>query len=168
VDSSLHRPILSGENKPIPTESLNITATNNKNNSLVLAKVYQSNKQIRKFPYNTRPPKKPLLSPQDKPLPSNSSPSPSRTPQVSRKRLSINDLASPPQKGPGVSIESDEPPNTAPTTTPMFTPSYFEKSPTRAIYKAARKGKNKLVSIVIASKFEFEMKGGFVKPPQQQ
>jgi hypothetical protein len=87
---------------------------------------------------------------------------------VSRKRSSINDLASPPQKVPGVSIESDEPPNTTPTTIPMFTPGYFKKSLARAIYKAARKGKNKLVSVVIAFEFEFEMKGGFVKPPQQQ
>jgi hypothetical protein len=82
--------------------------------------------------------------------------------------MSIIELASPPKKGPSVSIESDEPPDTTPTTTSVFILGYYEKTLAKAIFKAARKGKNKLVSIVLASEFDYKNEGGFVKPPQQQ
>jgi hypothetical protein len=36
------------------------------------------------------------------------------------------------------------------------------------MFKAARKGKNKLVSIVVAAKMVSVKKGGLVKPPQNQ
>jgi hypothetical protein len=81
--------------------------------------------------------------------------------------MGIFELVSPPKKGLSVSIESDEPPDTTPTTTHVFTSGYFEKTPARAIFKAARKGKNKLVSVVLASELDSMNKGGFVKPPQQ-
>jgi hypothetical protein len=76
-------------------------------------------------------------------------------------------LDSPPKKGPGVAYESEDPPDTTPTTTPVINPSYSKKTSARAIYKAARKGKYKLLSVGLASEMDSEIKGGFVKPPQQ-
>jgi hypothetical protein len=54
-------------------------------------------------------------------------------------------LVSPLKKGHGATIESDEPLDTTPSTTHVLTPGYSDKSLARAIYKDARKGKNKLV-----------------------
>jgi hypothetical protein len=36
------------------------------------------------------------------------------------------------------------------------------------MFKAARKGKNKLVSVVVAAEVEFVENGGYTKPPQHQ
>jgi hypothetical protein len=84
--------------------------------------------------------------------------------QVLRKRTSLSDLVSPSKKGPSVSIVSVEPPDITPLTsnTHVFTTGYSEKSPTRAIFKAARKGKNKLVPMVLDSETVC-VKGGLCK-----
>jgi hypothetical protein len=95
-----------------------------------------------------------------------SSPS-SPTHQVMKKRSSPSVLVSPPKKGHGVTVESVELSDITPSKAPVFTAGYFEKSPARAMFKAARKGKtNKLVSIVLDSEATSEKKEGFFKPPQ--
>jgi hypothetical protein len=78
-------------------------------------------------------------------------------------------LVSPPKKGPGVSIISLEPPDITPLSdnTPVFTPSYSEISPARTLFKATRKGKNKLIQVGNEPKNLSVVKGGFTKPPQQ-
>jgi hypothetical protein len=47
----------------------------------------------------------------------------------------------------------------------VFKLGYFKKSPARAIFKAARKGKNKIVSIVLAYKLDSASKGAFLSLP---
>jgi hypothetical protein len=49
-----------------------------------------------------------------------------------------------------------------------YKPGYFEKTPARAIFKAARKGKNKIGYVELISGLDSERKGGLFKPPQQQ
>jgi hypothetical protein len=58
-------------------------------------------------------------------------------------------------------------PEENPSLYPVFTPGFYEKTPARAMFKAARKGKNKLVSTIVAFDIETMKKGGFVKPPQK-
>jgi hypothetical protein len=74
-------------------------------------------------------------------------------------------LVLPPKKGPGVTVEIVEPPNITLAKTLVFSPSPFEKSLARALFKASRKGKNKMVSVVHEYEVTSEKKGGFVKPP---
>ena len=88
---------------------------------------------------------------------------------VLKKRNCLSELASPPKKGLGVPMECVETPHTTPLTsiTLEFTPGSFEISPARAIFKATRKGKNKLVQMVHDPENHSIVKGGFAKPPQQ-
>jgi hypothetical protein len=86
---------------------------------------------------------------------------------VSKKRLNTTGLVSSPKKGPGIAKEIEDPQDTPPTSSTVFNPGYTKKAPARAIFKAARKGKNKMVSVVLASDMDSTSKGGFVKPPQQ-
>jgi hypothetical protein len=79
--------------------------------------------------------------------------------------MNFIDLASPPKKGLGVAYESDEPLDTTPTTTLVFNPGYSEKNLAKAIYKVARKGKNKLVSVSLASELDSENKGALSSHP---
>jgi hypothetical protein len=44
----------------------------------------------------------------------------------------------------------------------------METKPTRALFKATRKGKSKIGSTVHEPEVSFEGNGGYVKPPQQQ
>jgi hypothetical protein len=46
-----------------------------------------------------------------------------------------------------------------------FSTGSFEKQPARALFKAARKGKKKLVSMVVAAKDVTNLQGGCPKPP---
>jgi hypothetical protein len=133
-------------------------ATKSKNTSLVPAKS-KSIQQIIKSHYNTRTTKNPFSSPQDKPLPS-----PNPHSLGSRKRMNFIDLVSSLKKGPGVAYESDEPPNTTPTTTPVFNLATLKKLLLEPFIKLLEKEKNKLVSVGLASELDFENKGGFVKP----
>jgi hypothetical protein len=77
-------------------------------------------------------------------------------------------LAPPTKKGPGVSVEMAKPPYQTPNITHGFNPGFCEKTPARALFKAARKGKNKMVSAVNEIEDTSGRKGGFAKPPQQQ
>jgi hypothetical protein len=52
--------------------------------------------------------------------------------------------------------------------TPGFNHGIFEKTPTRALFKAARKGKSKMVSAINETADSSGRNGGFAKPPQQQ
>jgi hypothetical protein len=132
----------------------------------------------RKSPYNTRSPKKPLHFPLELPTltvtleiptPSDNIYPTNPSHPVLKKRNCLTELVSPSKKGPGVYIVSVEPPNLTPLSfnTLVFTPGYSEISPARAIFKAARKGKNKLVQVVNDPENISEVKGGFAKPPQQ-
>jgi hypothetical protein len=164
---------------PNSTKNLNSMATTYKNKPTVPAKPSHSlNKQTRKSPYNTRSPEKPLLSPHEMPTLTSALEMLTHTDniihttpihQVLKKRTCLFDLVLPPKKGPGVSIVR-VPPDITPLTSNIlvFTPGYSKKSPTRAIFKAARKGKNKLVPIVLDSEIVSVLKGGFAKHPQQQ
>jgi hypothetical protein len=138
----MHRTFLSGDSETSPTETYNIMATNSKNTSPVPAKVSQSNKSENHITTPEQQ-KKPLSSPQDKLLPSNLNPPLTPTPQVFRKRMNFIDLASPPKKGPGVAYKSDEPPNTTPTTTPMFNLATLKKFVLEPFIKLLEKEKKK-------------------------
>jgi hypothetical protein len=85
---------------------------------------------------------------------------------VSRKRLNTTGLVSSPKKGLGIAKETGDPHDTPPTSSPVFNLGYRKKAPVRAIFKVARKGKNKMVLVVLASDMDSASKGGFVKPPQ--
>ena len=65
-------------------------------------------------------------------------------------------------------VKSVEPPNLTPSKTSVYKPNYSEKYPAKALFKATRKGKNKLVSIVFDPEVTPKEKEGFVKPSQQQ
>jgi hypothetical protein len=152
-------------------------AINYKNKTISLAKPSHSlNKLTRKSPYNTRSPKSPLYTPLDVPsLTVNLDvPSPfdnfyniNPCHPILKKRNSLTELVSPSKKGPSVSIVSVEPPDITHLSdnTPVFTPGYFEISPARTLFKAARKGKNKLIQMGNEPKNLSVVKGGFTKPP---
>jgi hypothetical protein len=120
------------------------------------------NKQTRKSPRTT---KQPIPTPQDKPLCIIQNPTITTPQQVSRKRLNTIGLVSSPKKGPGVAKEVEDPPDTPPTSSPVFNPGYTEKASARAIFKAARKGKNKMVSIVLASDMDSASNGALLSLP---
>jgi hypothetical protein len=155
-------PILSEHHKSAEAEILNPTGTNNHNTLSSPAKTNPYFKKHPKMsPYNTRSPKKPFKSSNDKPAHStayetteNSSPPPlltsSYTPPTlneMKKRPNTSELAPPSKKGPGVSVERAKPPNQTPNITPGFNPGIFEKTPAIALFKATRKGKSKMVSL---------------------
>ena len=75
------------------------------------------------------------------------------------------DFPSPPKKGLSFAYESEEPPDTSPSTILVFNPGYSKKTFTRAIFKATRKGKNKLVSIGLPSELDSENKGALSSLP---
>jgi hypothetical protein len=176
-------PIFSEHHMPAEAEFLKPTGTNNHNTHSAPAKTNHYFKKLaRMSPYNTRSPKKTLTSSNDKPAHSiayetteNSSPpsllTSSYTPPTlmeMKKRPNSSELAPPTKKGPGVSVEMAEPPDQTPNITPGFNPGVCEKTPARALFKAARKGKNKMVSAVNETEDTSGRKGGFAKPPQQQ
>ena len=81
---------------------------------------------------------------------------------MSRKRLNSSNLAYFPKKGPGIANEIEDPSDTPPTSSLVFNPGYTKKAPTRAIFKAAKKGKNKMVSVVLASDLISASKGALL------
>jgi hypothetical protein len=82
---------------------------------------------------------------------------------VSRKRLNTTGLVSSPKKGPGVAKEIEDPLDTPPTSSPVFNPGYTEKASAKAIFKAVRKGKNKMVSIVLAFDMDSASNGALLR-----
>jgi cobyric acid synthase len=74
------------------------------------------------------------------------------------------------KKGPTVPYVSDHFSEENSSIIPTYNHGLFDKAPTRAFFKAARKGKKKkkIVSAAAATVFETEINGGFVKPPQHQ
>jgi hypothetical protein len=120
-------------------------AINTIHNSHVSAKAsHTSSKQTRKSPYNTRPPKRPSLPSQDTTHSSDTTLHSSTSLQGLRERSSPSVLVSPPKKGLTVSLVSLDPHEENLSLYPMFTPGFCKKTPARAMFKAARKGKNKL------------------------
>jgi hypothetical protein len=69
---------------------------------------------------------------------------------VSKKCLNTTILASSPKKEPRAAHEIQDPPDPPPSPIHVFNPGCSEKTSTRAIFKVARKGKNKIVSVVLA------------------
>ena len=119
-------------------------------------------------PYNTRLLKKQSLPSQDKTPPPIPSPPASPTHQVMGKRSSVSELVSPAKKGPAASPVSVDAPKENTSIAPAFSPGLTGKAPTRALFKVARKGKNKLVSTVVATENETVKNGAFAKPPHHQ
>jgi hypothetical protein len=134
-------------------------------------------------PYNTRSPKKTLTSSDDKPAHStayetieNSSPPPlltsSYTPPTlngDEEKAKLLRIGSSLQKKAQVFLlRRAEPPDQTPNITPGFNLGIFEKTPARALFKAARKGKSKMVSAANETADSSERKGGCAKPLQQQ
>jgi hypothetical protein len=74
-------------------------------------------------------------------------------------------LLSPPKKGPGAVVENVEPPETAPSNLLLFSLGISETKPARALFKAARKGKSKIGSVVHEPEVTSKEKRGYVKPP---
>jgi hypothetical protein len=141
---------------PAEAEILKPTGINNHNILFAPAKTNPYfKKHPRMSPYNTRSPKKTFTTSIDKPAPSiayetteNSSPPPlltsSYTPPTlleMKKRPKTYELALPTKKGPVVSVEMAKPLDQTPIITPGFNPGIFEKTPARALFKVARKGK---------------------------
>jgi hypothetical protein len=135
-------------------------------------------KQTRKTPYNTRSPKKTLQAPPDMPTltvtleipnPSENTHTTNFNHVAQRRETASLSWYHPPKKGPGVSIVCDEPPDETlhSANLPVFNPGYSEISLARTMFKAARKGKNKMVQGVSELENFSEVKGGFAKPPQQ-
>jgi hypothetical protein len=165
VDPSQSIISLSCDTEPNPTEKTHTTATFTTKSSHVTTKPCPLNKQTRKSPRTT---KHPMLAPIDMPSsfsPDSSIPTP---PLMSRKRQNTTDLESNPKKGPGFAKELEDPPDSPPSSPTVFNIGSAGKAPARAIFKAARKGKKKLVSEVVSYDLGTTCKGGFVKPPQQQ
>jgi hypothetical protein len=77
-------------------------------------------------------------------------------------------MASSQKKGPGADNKIHDPLDPSLSLIPEFNSGYSEKTPARAIFKVARKGKNKSVSIELATELDSTRKGDFVKPPQHQ
>jgi hypothetical protein len=163
VDPSQHITSLSCGSEPSsPIENANITATFTSKIASVPTKTSVPNKIIRKSPRTT---KKPTPPPQDKPLSIIKNSIVTTPQQESRKRLNSSDLISPPKKGPGVKNEIEVPPNTPLTSSLVFNLGYIEKAPARAFFKAARKGKNKMVSDVLAYDLVSVSKGASLSLP---
>ncbi|XP_059435249.1 uncharacterized protein LOC132168163 [Corylus avellana] len=167
-------PAKTSQHKPISPDNLNTTASINIpfSSSVPTKSSHTSTQYSRKSPYNIRPPKKPTLpSLENSHTPPHSPPSSplsSPTHQINKKRTRLSDLAFPSKKRPGASTTNVEHPNQPHSQSPVFTPGSSEKLPARSIFRAARKGKNKLVSVVVAAEVDSVKKGGFVKPPQHQ
>ena len=160
-------------------DPLNSIDTNYQNSPPAPAKTNHSfNKHPKKSPYNTRSPKKTLTISLDKPAHSTANettetftpPHPSSSqPKLleMNKRPNTSKVALPSKKGPGVSVELIEPLDLAHANTLVFNPGLYKKNPAKALFKAARKGKNKLVSAVIENEATFGRNEGFAKPPHQ-
>jgi hypothetical protein len=167
VDPSQSIISLSSDNEPFPTEKTLTTVTFTTKTSHVPAKTCPLNKLTRKSLRNA---KQHILAPKDKPS-SNSQASTISSPQlISRKRQNTTTLESNThkKKGPSSVKEIEVPPDTPPSTPLVFNPGSFEKAPSRAIFKATRKGKRKMVSNFSTSVLDSTSKRGFVKPSQQQ
>jgi hypothetical protein len=142
VDPSQSIISLSSDNEPYPTEISLTTATFTTKTSPVPSKTCPPNKLTRKSPRNA---KQTIPAPNDKHS-SNSQASTIPAPQLlSRKRQNTTTLESNSKKGPGSVKEIEVPPDSPSSTPPVFNPGSFEKVPARAIFKAARKGKKKMV-----------------------
>ena len=81
---------------------------------------------------------------------------------MSKKRLNTTVLVSSPKKGPWKVKKIEDPPDTLPTSSLVINPGYTNKALARAIFKVARKGKNKLVSVVLASDMDSASKGALL------
>jgi hypothetical protein len=132
-------------------------ATSTKITSSVLAKARLFNQQIRKSPRTT---KQPIYSPQDINLPNKHISTITTPHRLSRKRLNSTDLAFSHKRGPEAANERQDPPLLSMCSTLVI----LKKTPTRAIFKATRKGKNKIVLVELAIEKDSASKGGFVKP----
>jgi hypothetical protein len=108
---------------------------------------------IKKSLYNTHPSKKLISTPIDTILRTQNSPQ-SPSSQSNKKIPRISSLTTPSKKGP--SLNTDIILSPAQTSDPSlsFAPGSSEKTPARAIFKVARKGKNKLVSAVVVAEFD--------------
>jgi hypothetical protein len=171
-------PTFSEFHKSTDADPLNSMATNYQNRPPAPSKTtHSSNKHPRKSPYNTRSPKKTLTTSLDKPAhstanettetftPPHSSSSQPKLLEM-KKRLNTLEVAPPSKKGPGVLVELIEPPDIAPANTLVFNPGLYEKIPAKSLFKATRKGKNKLISAVIETEATSRRNWGFAKPPQ--
>jgi hypothetical protein len=69
------------------------------------------------------------------------------------------------KKGPGFVKEIEVPPDSPPSTPPVFNLGSFEKAPARAIFKAARKGKKKMVLDISTSVLDLTRKGALKSLP---
>ena len=139
VDPSQLTTSLNSDSEPSFLENTYITATFTTKTPPAPAKTCMLNKQTRKFPRTT---KQPLPTPKDKPTHTIHSQIINTPQQVSRKRLNTIGLASASKKGHGATFEIEDPPETL----PVFNLGFTKKASARAIFKAARKGKNKMVS----------------------
>ena len=69
------------------------------------------------------------------------------------------------KKGPGAPNEIQDPLDPSPSPIHEFNPGYSEKTPTIAIFKATRKGKNKIVSVELATELDSASKGALLSLP---
>jgi hypothetical protein len=74
-------------------------------------------------------------------------------------------LVFPSKKGLAASLMSVDSPKENPSLTPVFTPGFSKKALTRAMFNAARNGKNKLVSTIVAYEIETVKKGALSSLP---
>jgi hypothetical protein len=176
-------------NKPIPSEkvhlsqnlnhpgtSQNITASSSELNSNSPAKVTApSNKPKpsinikRNSPYNIRPPKKPSITITETPTSSSYCPQNNPPPlQNSKKRTNTSVLASPSKRIAEAYLENSEAPNPTQSLFPVFSLGSSEKMPARSLFKAARKGKNKLISAVVDFDLSSVKKEGLLKHSKNQ
>jgi hypothetical protein len=162
VDPSQHITFLSCDSEPSSTKNSNKMATSTKITSSVLAKAKLFNKQIRKSPKTTI---QPIPSPHDLNLSNKHIPTITTPQQLSRKRSNTIVLAFSQKKGPGAANEIQDPFDPSPSPIHEFNPSYFEKTPTRAIFKAARKGKNKIVSVELVTELDSASKRALLSLP---
>jgi hypothetical protein len=116
-----------------------------------------TNPSIRKSPYNTRPPKKPSLALLDENLTHSS--------LIKNKRTITFDLSTPSKKGPGSSLKLNTLSITVQEPSLDFSTGSSEKQPARALFKAARKGKKKLVSVVVAAEDVTNLQGAALSLP---
>ena len=77
-------------------------------------------------------------------------------------------MAFPSKKVASVPLGSIEIPNPTQSLIPVFTLGSSEKLPARSMFKVARKGKNKLISVVVDTEMISVKKGGLVKPSKNQ
>jgi hypothetical protein len=153
---------------PLISDFLNPTAINISKTVIPPTKARNSYRnQANKSPYHTRSPKKIVLPPSEE-IPSPDSITSDTPPQTKRKRPNLSEMVSPSKKGPVVPQVSDHISEENSPIITAYNKGLFDKAPARASFKAARKGKAKLVSAAAATVFETEIKGSFVKPPQHQ